>query len=71
LEVITVVVHVGEVKVKIYVTAVEALRKKEGRVKIGSNSVWHTKWCVSEFDTLLKANVLFLQVFFESHPVLD
>jgi len=60
-EVIIVVVHVGVVK--IYVAAAEALRTKEGRVEIGSNSVWHKKWCVSEFDTLLKANVLFCRFF--------
>jgi hypothetical protein len=40
-EVIIVVEHVGVVK--IYVAAVEALRTKEGRVEIGSNSVWHKK----------------------------
>jgi hypothetical protein len=61
-EVTIVVVHVGVVK--IYVAAVEALRKKEGLVKIGSNSVWHKKWCIFEFDTLLKANVLFCRFFF-------
>jgi hypothetical protein len=48
--------------VKIYVAAVEALRKEKGKkgVKTGSNSVWHKKWCISEFDTLLKANAGFL-----------
>jgi hypothetical protein len=45
--VIIVVVHVGVVK--IYVAPVEATRKKERRVKIGWNSVWHKKWCISEF----------------------
>jgi hypothetical protein len=54
-------VHVGAVK--IYVAAVEALRKKERRgVKTGSNSVWHKKWCISEFDTPQKVNVLFLKL---------
>jgi hypothetical protein len=47
--------------VKIYVAAVEALRKKEG--KTGSkldekNSVWHKKLVISEFEPPLKANVL-------------
>jgi hypothetical protein len=63
-EVIIVVVHVGAVK--IYVTAVQALRNNKERwgVKAGSNSVWHKKWCISEFDTPLKANVLFCRFFF-------
>jgi hypothetical protein len=47
-EVTIVVVHVGAVK--IYVVTVEALRKKERRVKTGWNAVWHKKWCISEFD---------------------
>jgi hypothetical protein len=60
---IIVVVHVGAVK--IYVAAVgSGHAKRKDRVKTGSNSVWHKKWCISEFDTPLKANVLFLQVFF-------
>jgi lysylphosphatidylglycerol synthetase-like protein (DUF2156 family) len=62
LEVIIVVVHVGAVK--ILVAALEALRKKERRVKTGSNSVWHKKWCITEFDPTLKAIVLFCWFFF-------
>jgi hypothetical protein len=37
---------------------VEAIRKKERRVKTGGNSVWHKKH-ISEFDPPLKANVVF------------
>jgi hypothetical protein len=48
----SVVVHVGAVK--ICVAAVEALWQKERRVKTGWNSVWHKKWCISEFDPLLR-----------------
>jgi hypothetical protein len=61
--------------VKIYVVAVEGLRKKESRVKTWWISVEtqlkHKKWCISEFDPPLKANVLFCRSFFESHPVLN
>ncbi len=52
-----IVVHVAAVK--IYVAAVEALRKKERQVKTWWISVWHNKWCISEFDPWLEANVLF------------
>jgi hypothetical protein len=53
--------------VKIYVAADGELRKKmKDGVKTRSNSVWHKKWCISEFDTPFKANV-----FLEPHPVLD
>jgi hypothetical protein len=31
--------------------------------KTRSNSVWHKKWCISEFDPPLKANVLFYRFF--------
>jgi hypothetical protein len=57
--------------VKIYVAAaVEALRKKrKDGVKKGWNSVWHKKWCISEFDPRLKDNVLLLPLTFGSSRV--
>jgi hypothetical protein len=39
--------------------------------KQNETQVWHKKWCISEFDLPLKANVLFCRVFFESPPVSD
>jgi len=40
-----------------------AQEKMKDGVKTRSNSVWHKKWCISEFDTPLKANVLFYRFF--------
>jgi len=60
---IIVIVQLGAVK--IYVAVVEAL--KQG--KTGWNSVYYQIWWFSEFHPLLNANLLFLHVFFESHPV--
>jgi len=67
-ELTIVVVHVGVVK--IYVAPVEALRKKERRVKIGWNSVWHKKWCISEFLPPWRL-MYFFTCFLKSQPVLD
>jgi hypothetical protein len=47
---------------------VEELRKKK---RIGWNSVHHQNWWFFEFHPRLNANVLFLQVFVESHLVYD
>ncbi len=35
-----------------------AQEKMKDGVKTRSNSAWNKKWCISEFDTPLKANVL-------------
>jgi hypothetical protein len=51
-----------------YVTTLEALREKEIQ---GENSGYHQNWWFSEFHTPLNATVLFLQVYFKSHPVYD
>ncbi len=64
---IIVVVHVGAVK--IYVASVgSGHAKRKERVKTGSNSFWHKKWCISEFDTPFKANVLFFAGVFKISP---
>jgi hypothetical protein len=62
---IIVVVHVGAVK--IYVGSVgSGHAKRKDRVKTGSNSVWHKKWCISEFDTPLSS--FFLSFYLTSIP---
>jgi hypothetical protein len=35
------------------------MQKGKTGSKPDQNSVWHKKWCISEFDTPFKANVFF------------
>jgi len=46
--------------------------KRKNGVKTGWNSVWHKKWCTSEFDSLPWMLVHFFAGFLKkSHSVLD
>jgi hypothetical protein len=66
--VITVVVHVGAMK--IYVAVVEVIRKKERRGENWMKLSLALAMVISEFEPPLKANVLFSRLKKKTHLVL-